>query len=102
MSEKITDRLRCRYALGPIMPNGEPEFGWRDFSGPALEGMVLPTPIMLEAAKAIDAKDAEIVRLRKAIVDLISADNHQDYGKALHDARTALTQQEQGNGSNPT
>lgn len=66
MSEYIADRLRCRYALGPIMTNGEPEFGWRDFSGPAIEGMTLPTPLMLEAAEAIAAKDAEIARLREA------------------------------------
>lgn len=55
----IIDRLLCRYAMGPIMPNGEPEFGWRDFSGPAVEGMTLPTPIMREAAEAIRALLAE-------------------------------------------
>ena len=69
MNENITDRLRCRYALGPILADGEPEFGWRDFSGPAIEGMVLPTPLMLEAAEAIAAKDAEIAQLRQALKD---------------------------------
>lgn len=72
MSENITDRLRCRYALGPIMPNGEPEFGWRDFSGPAIDGMTLPTPLMLEAAEAIAARDAEIERLREALSELVA------------------------------
>lgn len=61
----ISDRLRCRYPMGPIMPNGEPEFGWRDFSGAAPEGMVLPTALMLEAANHIDAQAAEIEALRQ-------------------------------------
>lgn len=46
-------RLRCRYPIGP-MKDGEPEFGWRDFSGPAPEGMKLPSSIMLEAANEIE------------------------------------------------
>ncbi len=56
----IIQRLRCKYPMGPIGDNGEPEFGWRDFRGPAPEGMVLPTPLMLEAANALDAQTAEI------------------------------------------
>jgi hypothetical protein len=46
---RLTDRLRGRYANGPILPNGEPEFGWRQ----------MPTvSIQIEAAN-------EIERLRK-------------------------------------
>ena len=60
----ITSRLRCKYPVGVIGEDGEPEFGWRDFSGPAPEGLVLPTPLMLEAANCIDAQAAEIERLR--------------------------------------
>lgn len=41
-------RLRGRYATGPTLENGEPEFGWREFPTP---------PIQHEAA-------AEIERLR--------------------------------------
>lgn len=63
----IIDRLLCRYAMGPIMPNGEPEFGWRDFSGPAVERMTLPTPIMREAAEAIRDLLAERDALRDAL-----------------------------------
>jgi hypothetical protein len=48
ISHKLIDRLRGRYANGPIMPNGEPEFGWREFQTP---------PVQHEAA-------AEIERLR--------------------------------------
>lgn len=63
--DDITHRLRCKYPLGPIQANGEPEFGWRDFSGPI--ETILPTSLMLEAADHIDAQAAEIERLRSAL-----------------------------------
>ena len=45
ISTRLVDRLRGRYALGPTMENGEPEFGWRQ----------MPTvPVQVEAAKCID------------------------------------------------
>lgn len=47
----LVNRLRCRYASGPVV-NGEPEFGYKDTSGPMQ--VVLPTPIMLEAADEIE------------------------------------------------
>ena len=49
VSDRLVDRLRGRYACGPTMPNGEPEFGWREFQ---------TSPIQHEAA-------AEIERLRR-------------------------------------
>lgn len=54
----IVNRLKCLYPIGPIQANGEPELGWRDFSGEITT--TLPTPLMLEAA-------AEIERLRAAL-----------------------------------
>ena len=57
------NRLRCRYARGPII-NGEPEFGWRDFGGP-VEKLMLPTPIMKEAADEIERLRAEVAQLRE-------------------------------------
>lgn len=68
----IASRLRCKYPVGPIGDNGEPEFGWRDFSGPAPKGMVLPTQIMLDAADTIDAQTAEIAGL-KSQVEMLEA-----------------------------
>jgi hypothetical protein len=50
VSDKLTDRLRGRYARGPTTPNGEPEFGWRDFP---------VSPIQIEAAAEIDLLRAE-------------------------------------------
>lgn len=50
VSSRLVDRLRGRYANGPTLTNGEPEFGWREFPVP---------PIQHEAA-------AEIERLRTA------------------------------------
>lgn len=63
----LAHRLRCRYPIGPVV-DGEPEFGWREFSGPAPVGMVLPSPLMLEAAAEIDS-------LRAALVGLVGTDD---------------------------
>lgn len=45
ISDKLTDRLRGKYACGPHLPNGNPEFGWRQFQAP---------PIQHEAAERIE------------------------------------------------
>ena len=45
ISDRLTDRLRGKYANGPMLPNGEPEFGWRQFDVP---------PIQMTAADEID------------------------------------------------
>ena len=59
VADDLIHRLRCKYAMGPMI-DGEPEFGWRDCSGPAPEGMRLPSPIMLEAAAAIERLSAQL------------------------------------------
>lgn len=59
MRDDLVHRLRCKYPIGQMI-DGQPEFGWRDFSGPAPEGMALPSQLMLEAAQ-------EIERLRMAL-----------------------------------
>jgi len=51
--------LQCRHPVGPII-NGEPEFGWRDFSGFAEFGMVLPSKVMLDAADEIATLRAQL------------------------------------------
>lgn len=51
VSHKLTDRLRGRYASGPTMPNGEPEFGWREFQTP---------PVQHEAAAKIERLEAAL------------------------------------------
>ncbi|MCU6618605.1 hypothetical protein ACOTI9_20660 [Achromobacter mucicolens] len=65
----LVHRLRCKYAMGPMI-DGEPEFGWRDCSGPAPEGMRLPSPIMLEAAAAIERLAAQL----RECADTLGAD----------------------------
>lgn len=57
ISQKLTDRLRGRYAIGPTLPNGEPEFGWRQFETP---------PIQHEAADALD-------KLRATLADIVAS-----------------------------
>jgi hypothetical protein len=64
VTNKLTDRLRGQYACGPHLPNGKPEFGWRQFQAP---------PIQHEAADVIDAMLAEITRLRQDLNTAIEA-----------------------------
>lgn len=33
----LVTRLRGRYAVGPTLPTGEPEFGWREFDVPPIQ-----------------------------------------------------------------
>ena len=68
VSDKLTDRLRGRYAIGPTMDNGEPEFGWREFTAP---------PIQHEAAD-------ELARLSSA------------HSEAVEDARKQIPQRDAG------
>ena len=55
ISDRLVDRLRGKYATGPILPNGEPEFGWHQFPVP---------PIQQQAAD-------EIERLRTALQGMV-------------------------------
>lgn len=83
--DDLTHRLRCKYPIGPIQANGEPEFGWRDFSGPA-EGVVLPTAIMLEAANQIDHQQRTLANIEAFVACDASAISYQSLGQY----RTAL------------
>lgn len=49
ISSRLVDRLRGKYASGPHLPNGNPEFGWKQFEAP---------PIQHEAAERIEALEA--------------------------------------------
>lgn len=63
----IVNRLRCRYPCGPFI-NGEPEFGWRDMSGPITT--TLPTALMIEAATTIESLRDDFAAERKALLSL--------------------------------
>ena len=56
ISDKLTDRLRGKYACGPMLPSGEPEFGWRQMP---------EIPIQVAAA----ARIAELEVALRALVD---------------------------------
>lgn len=58
ISNRLTDRLRGKYACGPIMENGEPEFGWRQHEVP---------PIQIEAAAHIEQLEATLRRCRSVL-----------------------------------
>lgn len=73
VSNALTDRLRGRYAVGPTMPDGEPEFGWRTHETP---------PIQHEAAKEIAEQRAQIIRLSKLLKDASHALRSYQYGNS--------------------
>lgn len=60
ISNRLTDRLRGRYACGPTMANGEPEFGWREFETP---------PIQHEAAAEIERLITLLSEARQYVSD---------------------------------
>ncbi len=61
VSDRLVDRLRGQYACGPHLPNGNPEFGWRQFQAP---------PIQHEAADRIESLEDEIELLRTRVEEL--------------------------------
>lgn len=63
--DRLTDRLRGNYACGPHLPNGRPEFGFRQFQAP---------PIQHEAAVVLDAVIAELRRLHEICGHQTTAD----------------------------
>lgn len=92
VSDRLTDRLRGKYACGPVLPNGEPEFGWREFETP---------PIQHEAAKEIERLQLEVlnyqITLRDARKHLRPFAERAGYGKgaiakAASEAATFLNQ----------
>jgi hypothetical protein len=82
ISDRLVDRLRGKYASGPHLPNGKPEFGWRQFESP---------PIQHEAAARIE--ELEKV-LRDTVVvmqaELASASCLSQTLHALDAAKAAL------------
>ena len=102
--DNLTDRLRCRYPMGPMI-DGRPEFGWRDMSG-VQDKAYLPSPIMLEAADTItsmqrameetaaraDRQFAELVAIRAILglgVGEHEADAVQELATEVHRLRRA-------------
>lgn len=64
VSDRLLDRLRGRYACGPTMENGEPEFGWREHETP---------PIQHEAAETIERLTRERDEQRSNGYELLGA-----------------------------
>lgn len=89
VADDLIHRLRGKYAMGPMI-DGEPEFGWRDCSGPAPEGKRLPSPIMLEAAAAIERLAAQL----RECAETLEADqiDKQRAMRAYADAMALLAQ----------
>ena len=73
--DDLLNRLMCKYPIGPILENGMPEFGFRDFSG-RME-VDLPTTPMIEAAETIKSLRA---RLQSAESKLADMENNKPVG----------------------
>jgi hypothetical protein len=72
VSDRLVDRLRGRYACGPTMPNGEPEFGWREFQ---------TSPIQHEAAAEIERLGREVdVAKQRSLLDRSPIETKQASG----------------------
>jgi hypothetical protein len=72
ISDRLVDRLRGKYASGPHLPNGNPEFGWRQFEAP---------PIQYEAANRIEELEIRVAILEAAARIVTSfdwSDNDED------------------------
>lgn len=63
ISDRLVDRLRGQYASGPHLPNGNPEFGWKQFQAP---------PIQHEAAERIEHLEAALRLARTAFASTLS------------------------------
>lgn len=65
VSNNLVDRLRGKYAVGPMQPNGEPEFGWRQLE---------TSPVQHEAAAEIEKlrADLNLCRAERDAADEVS------------------------------
>lgn len=59
ISDRLVDRLRGKYASGPHLPSGNPEFGWRQFQSPPIQHEAACRIAELEAALAYYADEDE-------------------------------------------
>lgn len=75
ISDRLVDRLRGKYASGPHMPNGKPEFGWKQFQAP---------PIQHEAAEQISRLTEENLRLR----GLVRSAYNEGFTEGIREYRT--------------
>jgi len=86
VGDRLIDRLRGNYACGPHLPNGKPEFGFRQFQAP---------PIQHEAAAEIERLQSQLAetneRVHYAEGTAALAMKHRDEAEAkLAEAKIAL------------
>jgi hypothetical protein len=77
VSDRLVDRLRGRYASGPHLPNGNPEFGWRQFEAP---------PIQHEAASRIEQLESELEAICTGLSRKITLSNETIINGIRYDA----------------
>jgi hypothetical protein len=84
VSNRLVDRLRGKYASGPHLPNGRPEFGWRQFEAP---------PIQHEAANRMEELEIRVAVLETAARVVTSfdwSDNDEDAVRVMDALRNLV------------
>ena len=67
VSDRLADRLRGKYACGPAMENGEPEFGWRQHEAPPIQHEAADRiEVLQEQNRALEAALREVLEKLKA------------------------------------
>lgn len=78
MTDFLTQRLRAQYPVGPTLANGQPEFGFRDMSGPI--ETVFPTKLQIEAAAEIERLQGALLAIKGRINGVFDDPNLVLYG----------------------
>ena len=74
ISNRLVDRLRGKYASGPHLPNGNPEFGWKQFQAPPIQHEAANRIELLEAAlHAINSINDSPARFNSEIQDVLNS-----------------------------
>jgi hypothetical protein len=87
INDRLVDRLRGNYACGPHLPNGRPEFGWRQFEAPSIQHEAAVEIERLRAALAGAEASFEFIRLK--LINCLEEPERSAFWKAV-EARDAL------------
>ena len=83
ISDRLVDRLRGRYAMGPHLPNGKPEFGWRQFQAP---------PIQHGAADRIEALETALREIKTRTYAYRGDDQNYPLAAGVYEVANAALQ----------
>lgn len=92
VSNRLVDRLRGKYANGPTMANGEPEFGWREFPTPPIQHEAADEIEGLRLEYTTDIRGAGLYSKEEAVsISAASRDGWRDPGSLPCELAIPLT-----------